>query len=171
MNKAMNNPPKPVIYNGIEYKIHGTGYYVSRKPTFKLLHRVIMEEYYGLTLTRKTIVHHKDGNPLNNDISNLELMNLAEHSRLHRLHDKKHIKICLGCGKAYETAKLNRGKWCSVNCGQRTKRASAYIIVVSCTYCGQEYERNKFTKGKACSTSCANRTKARVKEKTNNAKQ
>ena len=32
------------------------------------------------------VVHHKDGNPHNNDISNLEIMQRAEHSRMHRIN-------------------------------------------------------------------------------------
>lgn len=47
------------------------------------VHRHIMEVFLGRKLTRNEIVHHKDGNPLNNDISNLELLSRSEHSRYH----------------------------------------------------------------------------------------
>ena len=46
-------------------------------------HRLVMEKYLGRILSRKECVHHKDGNPRNNDISNLEVMDRSEHSRLH----------------------------------------------------------------------------------------
>lgn len=48
-------------------------------------HRYVMEQYLGRELTRDEVVHHKDGNKENNDIENLELMSLSEHSKQHRL--------------------------------------------------------------------------------------
>jgi len=37
-------------------------------------HRLIMAEHIGRPLERDDIVHHRDGNRLNNDLSNLELL-------------------------------------------------------------------------------------------------
>ena len=54
-------------------------------------HRYIMEQYLGRKLDPNEIVHHKDGNKLNNDINNLEVMTWGEHSKLHR---KKELKNC-----------------------------------------------------------------------------
>ena len=48
-------------------------------------HRYVMEQYLGRKLSRDEVVHHKDGNKENNDIENLELMSLSEHSRQHML--------------------------------------------------------------------------------------
>lgn len=48
-------------------------------------HRYIMEQYLGRKLTRNEVVHHKDGNKANNDIENLELTTLSEHTRQHQL--------------------------------------------------------------------------------------
>jgi DNA invertase Pin-like site-specific DNA recombinase len=52
-------------------------------------HRYIMEQYLGRELTRDEVVHHKDGDKSNNDIENLELMRLSEHSRQHRLGSQR----------------------------------------------------------------------------------
>lgn len=49
----------------------------------KLFHRYVMEKSIGRTLVRGEVVHHKDGNKLNNRTSNLELMTLAEHTKHH----------------------------------------------------------------------------------------
>lgn len=46
-------------------------------------HRLVMEQYLGRKLKRTEVVHHKDGNKLNNAIENLELMSLSDHSRMH----------------------------------------------------------------------------------------
>lgn len=47
-------------------------------------HRVIMEQILGRPLRPGEIVHHKDGNILNNDPENLELLpSQSEHARQH----------------------------------------------------------------------------------------
>lgn len=46
-------------------------------------HRLIAERQIGRPLNYNEIVHHKDGDHLNNDPSNLEVMDRGEHIRLH----------------------------------------------------------------------------------------
>lgn len=48
------------------------------------LHRVVAEQKIGRKLTRYEVVHHIDGDKLNNDPDNLEVMTLSEHSRRHQ---------------------------------------------------------------------------------------
>jgi hypothetical protein len=49
-------------------------------------HDLIMEKKLGRKLRPNEIVHHKDGDPNNNSISNLAVMTRAEHNK----EDKKH---------------------------------------------------------------------------------
>ena len=46
-------------------------------------HRLVMERILGRYLTPHEVVHHLDGNPLNNDPANLWLLSHGEHKRLH----------------------------------------------------------------------------------------
>src|SRR5690349_19574689 len=46
-------------------------------------HRAIMEDCIGRKLEPWEIVHHKDGNPLNNALDNLEVMDFASHTSEH----------------------------------------------------------------------------------------
>lgn len=46
-------------------------------------HRYIMEQLLGRSLASDEIVHHKDGNKLNNSLDNLEVMSRSEHTKLH----------------------------------------------------------------------------------------
>jgi hypothetical protein len=68
-----------------------------------LLHRVIYEKYHKVKLTTKDVIHHIDGDKENNSISNLKLMTLAEHSKLHASERSQKIKEleCAQCGQDY----------------------------------------------------------------------
>lgn len=67
-----------------------------------LEHRVVMEKHLGRKLIGDELVHHKDRNKRNNDISNLVLCkNDAEHRQLHAKED------CERAGYDYATH-----KWC-----------------------------------------------------------
>lgn len=61
-------------------------------------HRLVMEKEIGRFLQPNEIIHHKDGNTLNNDISNLKIVTAIEHAKQHctknrkcSLCDRKHL--------------------------------------------------------------------------------
>lgn len=68
-------------------KINSEGYYhitsVKEGHRYKKLHRLIYEDFHKCTLISDTVIHHKDGNKLNNSIDNLKAMTLKEHISLH----------------------------------------------------------------------------------------
>ncbi len=59
------------------------------KKGYCYLHRVIVESKIGRFLEEDEIVHHKDGNPLNNHWDNLEHMTQADHAREHLTKDRR----------------------------------------------------------------------------------
>jgi hypothetical protein len=61
-------------------------WYTARKGTKHVfLHHVVMCEHLGLTeIPSGWCVHHKDENKINNEISNLELLTLSDHTKLHQ---------------------------------------------------------------------------------------
>ena len=80
-------------------KVDAHGYYriTSRKEGNhrKRLHRLIFEKFHG-EIPDNYIVHHIDGNKLNNCILNLELMTSEKHNSLHKLgNDEFHRKLSL----------------------------------------------------------------------------
>ena len=57
--------------------------YIKFKNTNKLFHRWVMQQHLKRRLKRGEIVHHKNGNKLDNSIANLELINWLEHIKIH----------------------------------------------------------------------------------------
>ena len=47
------------------------------------LHRFLMEQHLGRKLYTNEVVHHINGNKLDNRIENLEVISRSEHSRNH----------------------------------------------------------------------------------------
>lgn len=104
----------PIEYNGKIYKPYSNRcknerfYY--RTNGFvdgeKYLHRQLWIDNHG-SIPKGYVVHHIDHNSLNNDLSNLKLITLSEHSKHHGT-DPKNI------AKARETIKIARiyaAKW------------------------------------------------------------
>lgn len=57
---------------------------VNGKRKQRMEHRVVAEQKIGRSLRADEIVHHIDGDSLNNHPSNLEIMTQSEHVMLHR---------------------------------------------------------------------------------------
>lgn len=56
---------------------------MADKRNYVLLHRLVMENHLGRYLREDEYIHHKDGNKMNNDISNLELVYPEQHAKEH----------------------------------------------------------------------------------------
>lgn len=90
--------------------------YISVDGKKKLKHRLVMEEHIGRSLKSSECVHHRDGNPLNNSISNLVITTQSEH--MMHYHKKYKNRLCAisGCGK-----KLAQCGFCSGHCHRLTR--------------------------------------------------
>lgn len=76
-----------------------------------------MERALGVKLSKGFVVHHINGNKMDNRIENLAVMTCKAHSIL---HNQKHplAKNCIVCGKEFtpKPSKRLRAKVCSVEC-------------------------------------------------------
>ena len=57
---------------------------ITREGKSRPAHDVLIEEILGRPLADNEVVHHIDGNKNNNDPENLQVMDRAEHTRLHQ---------------------------------------------------------------------------------------
>jgi hypothetical protein len=83
----------------------------------KLKHRSVVEEVLGVTLLDTDIVHHKDGNPSNNDPENLLICkSIADHMRVHKeeralaISGFSHYRLCEICGEYDDPANMTKVK-------------------------------------------------------------
>ena len=71
--------------------------------------KYLMEQKLGRKLCDNEQVHHKDENPLNNDLDNLEVKLLGEHQRKHSTKYYDKVMICPWCKNEFVwTAKQQR---------------------------------------------------------------
>lgn len=87
-----------------------------------------MEQQLGRRLLPTEHVHHKDKNPLNNDLSNLEVMDQNAHLRMHK-QQYPDEKVCEMCGQTYicNPRKRKRQKTCSPACATAMRNRNMSI--------------------------------------------
>lgn len=71
------------------------------KIAFRSYPKYLMEVHLGRYLDKDETVHHIDGNPLNNDINNLVVINRAEHASNDVIRNKDVTVTCQYCGKEF----------------------------------------------------------------------
>lgn len=96
--------------------------YLNGKKKAVMEHRFVWENCYGRKVPAGYDIHHKDGNKLNNDIVNLELLDRKTHKRIHgNCFNKQGIwyKKCSKCGETkseHEFYKQGINNWLSSEC-------------------------------------------------------
>ena len=101
---------------------------------YDYLHRRVMEVYLGRKLESYEVIHHKDGNKLNNDITNLEVIDRSVHMSLHK---EEVDMVSISCGWCQKTFNLLPGvyKW-------RMKQSSTGVLFC-CRSCGVRYSNRQ----------------------------
>lgn len=125
MERHIHNKRGKISNSGYGY-ITEKGYrriWDVNKKRYRMEHNIVWERYYGEIPNGKQI-HHKDGNKLNNNITNLELVSPLEHKREHskcEIRDGIEYKPCRKCGEYkpitnYYKRKTGVCSWCKQCC-------------------------------------------------------
>lgn len=152
------------FFNGKRYTRQPDGHYRDHKGNY--LHRVIWEFYNG-KIPHGYLIHHKDLNPANNSIENLQLMSKIEHNKLHSEIRQPEIYTCENCGKIFE--RKHKGKpnrFCCRNCAYAWHFKNSREVRI-CVECGKEFLAYKKGKTKYCSKECIAKLNSRVHSKKN----
>lgn len=78
---------RKIKYRGHTFFRNKDGYYCNGQTT---LHRFKYEEKFG-TVFSCFHLHHKDGNKFNNNINNLMLLTIQEHTAMHKAMRRERI--------------------------------------------------------------------------------
>lgn len=174
-----------IVFNGRKYhrnpsakQKHRQRYFWGR-PEYgggkkTAIHVAIWEHYNG-PVPEGYLLHHKNGDRLNNDISNLECVTYSEHGKIHNTgrnlegHRHKHLytHVCIQCGATYQNFRKTKTKYCREACEKKYLRDNKlHHEVRVCVICQSEYLANKYRKSQTCSATCrarlcANNRKAR----------
>lgn len=142
-------------FNGVVFKNRG-----NRFGRFLSMPQWIYSYYYG-EVPKGYEIHHIDCDPSNNDISNLRLLTIEEH---HKLHKKLKLKvyICDYCGKEILKSYFKTEKglhFCNDNCKTLWRNHNGKNdIECKCIICGKNFITRKRGKNTAvtCSPHCRN---------------
>lgn len=112
------------------------------KEAPQALHREIWKDNFG-DIPKGFVVHHKDDNTLNNDISNLELLSNSKHHSLHMMKPEKRE------WSRQHMAKVAR------QCKDNVKYIQGPPQKANCVICGKEFTYTVRVGAKYCSSNCA----------------
>lgn len=122
------------IYTGKDGRLR---IYIQEEKRIMSYPKYLMENELGRQMMPNEEVHHKDENPLNNDISNLEIRLHGEHQAEHAIKYHDTTAVCGWCGKEflwsstqqshfYSNQRLRKtttnGPFCSRQCAGRHNR-------------------------------------------------
>ncbi len=149
-------------------------------------YRQVMEAHLGRRLRPDEHVHHINGDPADDRIENLQVLSVAEHTRLHHADNEAarrakwkytwstNHSCCQECGT---TERRHGGKGLCERCYFRLRareirgggaRVPATVVSLVCEQCGGSFERTLKQNGgirRYCSVSCASTAKAHARWK------
>lgn len=151
--------PKKIVVDGMSFIRSGRPYYYN-SWTRKYLHRYLWEKAHG-EIPEGYEIHHKDHNPLNNELDNLELIESEAHKAYHHrnLTDEQRDFLRWNMNEkarpaAIEWHKSEEGREWHKEHYNRTKEKLHEEVKLKCEMCGSEYETVDNGKNRFCSNKC-----------------
>lgn len=155
LERDLHEPPTVEVIDDKHQRFNGVVFHKDTcgghfRATWDL-HRAIYSYCCEDIPSGEYLIHHRDGNPANNSLENLQLVTKQEHAKIHAKTTQPQRK-CKICGKMFTPAKFGGSRFCSEQCSEKAKKR-----IQQCIYCGKSFEvpRN-FARGKKkyCSDEC-----------------
>lgn len=168
-----------IVYKGITFRRYPessawaernyyTPNYNNRHAGVGRLHQEIWKDAHG-PIPDGYHVHHKDHNPLNNALDNLELLSIADHAEHHRATMTEERRIELR--EHMDHARVYASQWHRSEEGREWHRQlgyratmTRYAVTLTCEQCGKEYVTDNV--GAATSRFCSNTCKTKWRKMT-----
>lgn len=167
--------PQVIVIDGMKFyrEKQGVGYYLGnvpvegRKRRYPMrAHVYVWKKYHG-EIPVGYEVHHKDEDPSNNDISNLELLTRSEHGHLHGTENSLSARenmLTKALPAAVEWHKSEDAReWHREHYEQSARAIWNAPITCVCENCGKEY--STVHAKSATSRFCSNKCKAASRRK------
>lgn len=144
-----------IPFNGLNFhRYPGSTFFASRNyfracknGNFFLLHREVYKAKNG-EIPKDYVVHHIDHNPLNNDISNLELKSASEHHSEHLIHRIASDPRWFSSDTHKKRLATRRGEY-----PEKNKEPAVRAISNKCKLCSVDFE-SKTYRAVFCSKKC-----------------
>lgn len=143
---------KVMSYRGEPYwKSPGSKYYV-REAGRKVLHRQMWMDAYG-PVRDDHHIHHRDFDPDNNTLGNLDAVRYDDHEAMHRRHEAEirvaGLATCVQCGETFTALKPSTSMYCSRRCERQYQKECRV-----CQWCGNTFRAYTWKNTKCCCKSC-----------------
>lgn len=155
------------MFNGVKFRrypdaetrterVYWTPGQADRKRGVRRLHEEVWIAAHG-PIRKGWHVHHRDDDPLNNDLANLELLSPKAHADRHRTPERtearrRHMRDVVNPASRRWHGTPEGREW-----HRRQAAAAGFGVPVyephACEHCGAEYERGK-GHGRFCSNNC-----------------
>lgn len=160
LERDLTSPPTVEVIDERTQIFDGEKFYVCKSGHPKQsvsIHRRLWKYYFG-EIPEGCQIHHIDFNKTNNDISNLQLVTVAEHREIHMpkgvdVHKQK-VFVCANCGKEYTASATGHNKFCSPQCYSKYRQKHKLTKRV-CPQCGKEFKTYEQNTARFCSHACA----------------
>lgn len=167
LERDLTEPPKVEVIDDTHQKFDGRKYYPAKGSRGDIhfvssstypLHRAVYSYYYG-EIPDGYVIHHKDWNPYNNNIDNLQLLTRSAHKKIHNSapcsDNNTKTVICKNCNKEFIVSKVLKKHFCCDKCRRAFYHEKEKIFVKSCQRCGKTF-KTRTEKSRYCSLDCAN---------------
>ncbi|EQK42759.1 HNH endonuclease family protein [[Clostridium] bifermentans ATCC 638] len=152
---------KTIILDGMKFTATGGKKYHYNSGIRKHLHQYIWEKTNG-PIPKGHEIHHIDLDANNNDISNLQLLTIAEHKKIHKELSWNEERREWARNNLIENARPKASEWHGSDEGKewhrkhyekykdKIQQKQKYI----CECCGNEFEAIKKPNNRFCSNNC-----------------